>query len=55
MDQSIKRRPELPPTPKHGPKPKGPMPKTFSHFSTVEEWERHRKEVEQAQKDGVPF
>lgn len=38
------------------PMPPGPMPKTLSHFATVEEWEQHRKEVKEAQeKYQAPF
>lgn len=38
-----------------GPKPAGPMPKSFLHFATVEEWEQHRREVKEAQEQGAPF
>jgi hypothetical protein len=38
-----------------GPKPPGPALKTLSHFATVEEWEQHRKQVQQAQQSGAKF
>lgn len=37
------------------PRPKGPAPKTLSHFATVEEWKKHQEEVAEAQKSGAPF
>lgn len=37
------------------PRPAGPMPKTLSHFATVEEWQKHKEEVVEAQRNGTPF
>lgn len=59
MDQSIKRR-ELVEKWRNSdktikPRQPGPMPKTFSHFATKEEWDQYRREVEQAQQAGAPF
>lgn len=37
------------------PRKSAPPCATFSHFATEAEWEAHRKQVAEAQKNGSPF